>query len=417
MAMFPNVYFQSFNELKACTEIDKIKKFKIKYERQTLPCEVGEFLFKKLYYKKHISCAITSIIQPYCNKISCDYIMRLCFDSYDIINFNEQNLLSEIPFIKVLNKICPILCGEFVENVISYNIKLMTNNTDLFFIPPMRINYFFETPHRQFIEFYQIKEYEDKTYEFIYFCKIPSDLINNDMIITGDKVIDNFLLTKICGISGYINRSDLARYTDDHICSKVPCYHDFIDEFIFGYTDDYNLISPICIYKSVQKLNTYAYNLKDVLLDILIITVLYKTRIGFPPSQESFDKLYKYIELYDFTLFIQQITNICNIIINNKHDIKNSVVTKHTDEKFRVNGVIDIVADNEIYDIKCCKLNNKVSYFLQLISYAALYYVTFKKKINKIHVINLYLGLHTSYDISYLTEENFESFANLLLTM
>lgn len=413
--MFPNVYFKSFNELKACTEIDKIKKFKIKYERETLPCEVGEFLFKKLYYKKHISCAITSIIKPYCNKICRDYIMRSCFDSYDIINFNEQNLLSEIPFIKELNKICPILCGEFVENVISYNIKLLTNNKDLFCQPRMMRNYFyFKMPHRQFIEFYQIKEYEDKTYKFIYFCKIPSDLINNDMIITGDKIVDNFLLIKICGVSGYIDMFNLNTYYDDHVCNKSPCSYDFMDE---SYSCDHKLMSPVCIYQSALKLNTYTHNLKDVLLDILIMTVRYKTRIGFPPSQESFDNLYKYIELYDFTVFVHQITDICNIIINDKKDIKNSIVMRYTDKKFGVNGVIDIIADDEIYDIKCCKRNNNVYYFLQLLSYAALYYVIFNKKINKIHVINLYLGLHISYDISYLTSENFESFANLLLTM
>ena len=346
--MFPNVYFQSFNELKACTEIDKIKKFKIKYERETLPEQVGEFLFNKLYYKKHSSYGITSIIKPYCNKICRDYIMRSCFDSYDIINFNEQNLLSEIPFIKELNKICPILCGEFVENVISYNIKLMTNNKDAFCTP--------------------------------------------------------------------INCDDLDLYTDNHTCDKTTCYHNFMDELYFC-SKDHKLVSLVCIHKSVQKLNTYAYNLKDVLLDIFIIVVLYKTRIGFPPSQESFDKLYKYIELYDFTVFVHQITDICKIIINDKKYIKNSIVMRYTDKKFGVNGVIDIIADDEIYDIKCCKRNNNVYYFLQLLSYAALYYVIFNKKINKIHVINLYLGLHISYDISYLTGENFKSFANLLLTM
>jgi len=177
---------------------------------------------------------------------------------------------------------------------------------------------------------------------------------------------------------------------------------------------------PICrflAYKKVQ--NTSLFKSCDILSEIFITSLCHSEAFGDIIEQKVVDSVYnKIIHTSNLTdSVVNPLIELYKQCMNEGHDILlNPAMGGELDDiQGRIISDADMVINDILFDLKCAKSRPILEIF-QLLGYVSLLFLNknYRRKINKIAILNLLQGTNDVYDISFLTKENFISFIKLL---
>ena len=428
--------FNTIADLKKCSDHKKVILRITNLKSGPIKDYLSNWLYNSYYSKKSMTGNLTDRIKNINNGVCYNEIMKRCFDSYDIkMNKNSNIILNSktVSIIRKFNEICPPMCGIFIDYLIRRIIS------ELISIP------FSDSRANKILsDFNIITDIKaDNIWEFIdndYFdewniYKEPVLLISNVIgKIKKGGVFKSFEKNKewmkidYDGIIGWVrwklpedgnDTDDINLMIDNkylkrkyHTCS-IGCKYKITDHINTCYLWTCQNIS----YEKVK--NIEKYKTKDILNDILNVSLCHIQTFGYCPKKENFDTFHDTLKTIDIEYLVEKLIEMCKILIYNKTNIQlnPSLGGQLIElENSSIPSDADLVIDDIIYDIKCTK--NKKEYYevLQLLGYSGLLLLNknFGHKINNMIVLNILQGTSTTYCISYLEKDNFIKYIQLL---
>ena len=179
---------------------------------------------------------------------------------------------------------------------------------------------------------------------------------------------------------------------------------------------------PICRYLAYEKVkNTSLYKSCDILPEIFITSLCHSESFGDYIEQEVVNSIYnKLLHTPNLTdSLLNPLIELYKQYINEGQDILlNPGMGGELDNlQGRIPSDADMVMNDALFDIKCVKKSRPIIEIFQLLGYASLLFLNknYRRKINKIAILNLLQGTYDTYDISFLTKDNFVAFIKILL--
>lgn len=228
----------------------------------------------------------------------------------------------------------------------------------------------------------------------------------NNVDILSTKINDNMI--KIDFIKDLHNvHPSIAGTFIDYLIRRIISellHINFTDDRAEQFCDDEDLE-----YKKVKDIN---HKTQDILEEIFIISLYHGMSFGQAPNEFIVNIICNKITNIDITPLI----DFCKKLIENKCVTLNPVFGgKLNICNIPADG--DLLIDDTIFEIKCTSGNNDIEHLFQLLGYAALsaFNENYTIKINKIKIINFISGIVTSYDISYISTDNYKKYIQLLM--
>jgi len=455
--ILPGKTFNTIGDLKVSTEIKKVIQFITHSKDPFIKEYLDNWIYEKYYSKKRMFGNLTDRIKNINSGICYKQIMHSVFDSYDIKNNVSTTVILEtkaVNIIKELHAICPSMCGSFIDYLIRRIIcELIKKPFD-----DSRANKMLESDN---IITYHTSE--DNIWEFIRNDDCGSWTITKEPYLSSEEVgeinerdkfigyekKDEWLKIKYKNIDGWVrwkvpktfngvtkgidcyddlsmnieNKYFLKKSGGDmHICSS-GCKYD-IEQWKYYIPVDY---INSCSLESCQRLsyekvkNTDAYDTKDILYDIFLVSLSHTESFGFCPKQEIFNIFQNKINSLKIDNLLLPLKELCKKLINNKtiiHLNPSLGGPLNELEHTLIPSDADLVLDDIIIDIKCTKGGNAEVYseIFQLLGYAGLLWLNkkYQQKTNSVIILNLLQGISKKYDISYLEKNNFINYIKIL---
>jgi hypothetical protein len=414
---------------------------------------LDNWIYTTYYNKRKMNGCLTKRIENIDNNICYRHIMKLCFNSVDIISMcsSKQILLENntINFIQELHSICSSSTGTFIDYLIRRIISELTNKIFIDNRAEKIIN-----KENDIIEISHI-ENNDEIWEFdgkndylqwkIFSKKnIKSKVV--DTLNNKDKFIVIYKINEWLYIK-HKNKFGFVRY-------KIPDSHNFVNEIgtnetmiinkyiskcnnenihICSCGCKYNMIyfngetCKFCNFSLCQNMcyektkNIQNYETKQIIKEIFITSLVHAECFGRVPDQKKTDKILEKLELNNLDkIFIDPLIELCKKIIKDKTNI---LLNPTLGDKIKeLNNIVipsdaDLIIDDILIDIKCTKKSNKFNEILQLLGYSGLVLLNdnYNIKINNIGILNILNGTYHLYNINYLQKDNFIKYVKLLI--
>jgi hypothetical protein len=179
---------------------------------------------------------------------------------------------------------------------------------------------------------------------------------------------------------------------------------------------------PICRYLAYEKTkDTSLFKSCDILPEIFITSLCHSESFGDYIEQGVVDSIYNKL-LHTSNLMDSLINPLTELykqyIIEGQDILLNPGIGGELDDiQGRIPSDADMVINDTLFDIKCVKKSKPIIEIFQLLGYASLLFLNknYRRKINKIAILNLLQGTYDTYDISFLTKDNFVAFIKILL--
>ena len=348
--------------------------------------QLDAWIFDTHYRKIQLTGSLTNRIRPFNTKTCYREFIRRCFNGKDInMSKSSRTILPQqtTTFIKELHEIQPALTGIFID----YLIRRLISEQLCIKFEDTRASRFLKLPHK---------------------C-------NNDSVQYDTYTIKS--LIKICKDkcwAGYssLNKKELVEFIE----SKLPP-PDICRQTI--YAGDRNCLLPTCQHLSYQKMcNTSDYKTDEIILEIFIVSLTHSEWFGNSPKQDTFDRIYELLQQNGRVRdeFVYPLNTFCTELIRNKMVVK---LNPTLGNKFLpLGGTIqadaDLIIDDTLIDIKCTIGNNEIYEILQMLGYTALAR-THEISISSVKILNLLLGIETTYNVDEYRPENWHSLLHLFI--
>jgi len=431
--------YKTFGELQDApirSVIQCITRMKPSSEKDIL----SEWLFNNHYLKKKMVGNLTDRIKNFNNKICFNHLCKHYFNNFDINDCKISEILPErsVNIIKKLHSIQPSLTGTFIDYLMRRIISeikgnqfsdnrvksILYKNNQIIYRDNLwrfRVEYFAgfcqwniqEEPNiksptigtiqnnHTFIELSRKDEWLNIKYEgkngWVRY-KIP-DCIGNPVGIEGN-------------IQEYIDNPWLENIGKGHICSQMcKCMIESCNPW-----QETQCRLNYCQYECYHKVkNTGKYKIKDIIVDIFIVSLCHSECFGGCPNQEKVELILNEINNQQFyNDFIIPFHDYCKQLISNKTNIYLNPPTGCTQNN--IPSDCDIILDNQLIDIKCTKGDNTISEILQLFGYSSLIHTNpyINVDIKSISIINIFKGYEYIYDISNISSNSLLDYLKLL---
>lgn len=349
---------------------------------------LDKWLYDTYYSKKKMYGSLTDRIDNISNKVCYREIMKRCFNNIDILlNHTSKQILSKetIDFITDLHSISASTLGSFIDYLM-----------------------------RRIISELMGKKFRDTRAggDRMHVCNKP--IIN----YTEKKLRD---LKEICKdiyiTQGTITKS-LSKMSKEIMIQYLLKKQ---DKCKYSIVMQHNCILPMCQFLSYEKAQeTLEYKTKDIIPDIFITSLFHAEAFGFAPQQEDFNKMYVKLTTHNNIndILITPLTEMCKELIRDKSDILlNPAFGGELDDiEASLPCDADLVVDDILIDIKCTKTSNEIKEITQLLGYSSLIMLNknYRKKINKISIINILSGTISVYSIDFVNKENCVKYIKIL---
>ena len=403
-----------------------------------------KWLFNSHYLKKHMKGNLTDRIKNFNNQICFNHLCKYYFNNFDINNCKINKILPQksVDIIKKLHSIQSSLTGTFIDYLMRRIISEIQGTT------------FSDRRIKQIL-------YNDNKNKVIYIdnsmsaWKFHTDFttlgcwnINKDPNIKSsiiDQIQHNHTFIELSrkdewlniqykdtngwvrykipdcnknpkGIEGnikeYIDNPWFIKIQKGHTCSK---YCKYIIESNNPWQETQCHLN-YCQYECYNKVkDTTNYKIKDIVVDIFIVSFCHSESFGGCPNQEKVELLVNEIKGPTFyNDFIIPFQDYCNKLVSNTNNIYLNPVTGCKENK--IPSDCDLIIDDKMIDIKCTKGDNSISEMLQLFGYSSLIYSNpnINVDIKYISIINIFKGYEYIYDISNITCNSLLDYLKLL---
>ena len=442
--------FKTIDELKTCTDSRKVILYITHLKPGAIKDYLSMWLYESHYSKQSMRGNLTDRIKKINNGICYTQIMKRCFNAYDIKkNMSSTSILDTkaTSIVKDLYDVCPSMCGSFIDYLIRRIISELTNRP----FSDSRANKILKPDNiiTNCPDDTNIWEHIDNRNQEVWTMR--KDPILSLPVICEIKQKDTFLAFEknkewlridYNGISGWV-RWKLPKEGDDtdnidlmienpylkvkdHICSS-GCKYIVEQSIYFGQPEYINSCSlKSCQYISYENVkDTAKYKTKDILNDILAISLCHTEAFGYCPKQETFDAFHTKLNGIIIDDLLDPLTEMCKTLIHDKKNILLNPVLGgplNNLENTSIPSDADLVIDDTLYDIKCTRTTNTGKEYyelLQLLGYSGLLLLNkkYEHRINNMIILNILEGTSTKFNISYLEKDNFVKYIQQLTNM
>ena len=441
--VIPLKKYKTFGELQNApirSAIQCITRMKSSSEKELL-CE---WLFNSHYLKKHMKGNLTDRIKNFNNQICFDHLCKYYFNNFNIKGCTINKILPEksVDVIKKIHSIQPSLTGTFIDYLM-----------------------------RRIISEIQVKPFSDRRIEAILHHDNNNQIIhiNNDISVwkfhtdfttvgywniqkepdiqssTIDQIQNNHTFIELSRKGEWLNiqyrdKNGWVRYKIPDCNGNPKDIEGNIDKYIdnpwFKKIEKGNLFSKYCKYiiessnpwqETECHLNycqyvcyhkvkdTTNYKVKDILVDIFIVSLCHSECFGGCPNQEKVELLVNEIKdpLF-YNDFIIPFQDYCNQLISNANKIYLIPTTGCKENK--IASDCDLIIDDKLIDIKCTHGDNSISEILQLFGYSSLIYSNprINVDVKYISIINILKGYEYIYDITNISSNSLLDYLKVL---